>query len=179
MYEQTFRTGNKKVTMYCNIEYNDSINKIKFTEPVRSLLMEKNVWIKPDFYSTKTVSNPGFFTMVHPKITHKQEYISYLRKILLDTEDEDIEQVCQQSTQLEDNHKDQPKTATPKFHLESSMRKWGNIQVEVLSVYCSKEDVRSVKHLLAVTSSKGLISKGTFVPTGPYVLSARYVCRFE
>ena len=57
MYEQTFRTGNKKVTMYCNIEYNDSINKIKFTEPVRSLLMEKNVWIKPDFYSIKTVSN--------------------------------------------------------------------------------------------------------------------------
>ena len=135
----------------------------------------KNVWIKPDFYSTKTVSSPGFFTMIHPKMTHKQEYINYLQKIMLHTEVEDKEQSCQQCTKEGDRPKDQTEQMIPKFHLENNMRKWGNIHVEVLSIYCSKEDVRRVKHMLADASSKGLISKGTFVPTGIHLLEGKEV----
>ncbi len=64
MREQTFRKGNKKVTIYFGVESNYNINSINFQDPVKSFLLNNNIWIKPGLYSTKTVSSPGFFTMV-------------------------------------------------------------------------------------------------------------------
>ena len=95
MREQTFRNGNKKVTVYFTVESTYTINNIKFRDPVKSFLLNNNIWVRPDFYSTKTVSSPGFFTMIHPRITNKQKYGELLRRELsrLDIkEDEEIVQ---------------------------------------------------------------------------------------
>lgn len=85
MRQQNFRNGNTKVTLHGIVESQYKINKMKFTDPLKSLLLEKNIWIKPDFYSTKVVSSPGFFTTIHPKLTNKQTYADYLTKAMKET----------------------------------------------------------------------------------------------
>ena len=53
--EQTFRKGNKKISLYCIIESRFSMNKLKYTDPLRQYIFDRNIWIKPDLYLTKTV----------------------------------------------------------------------------------------------------------------------------
>ena len=82
MREQTFRKGNAKVTIYCVVESQSTMNRMKFSDPVKTILLNTNTWIKPDFYSTKVVGSPGFFTLAHPKLTHKQDFIKDLQSAL-------------------------------------------------------------------------------------------------
>ena len=58
MREQHFRKGNSKINIYCVIESTLTVNRMKFTHPVKELLLDQNIWIKPDFYSTSVVSSP-------------------------------------------------------------------------------------------------------------------------
>ena len=46
--EQRFRKGNGKVTIYCVIESVTTINRMKFTDPLKQHILEWNIWIKPD-----------------------------------------------------------------------------------------------------------------------------------
>ena len=63
----------------------------------------------------------------------------------------------------------------PQFHLESSIRKWGGQQVEVLSAHCVKEEAHYLKYILAESSSQGLLTKGSFVPTGIHLMEGKEV----
>ncbi len=174
MREQTFRNQNKKVTIYCTIVSSYNINRIKYTDPLKSFIMSNNVWIKPDFYSTNIVSSPGFFTLVHPKVTNKLEYAKELNSALNDTqksEDDPVVQEWMQNTGSEVV----TELRTPKFHLETTVKKWGNVRVEVLSVYCSKEAAMYMKYLLAEASSQGLFKKGIYVPAGLHLMEGKEV----
>ncbi len=88
--------------------------------------MENNIWIKPDFYSTRTVNSPGFFTLVHPKITHKTEFIKdivdTLSKIVMNQEEPVVSDWIQRQQYSTD---ESYKSMVPKFHRETSTRKWG------------------------------------------------------
>ncbi len=79
--EQNFRRDNMKVTIYGVVDSYCPINRMKFTDPLKSMLLEQNIWIKPDFYSTKVVSSPGFFTLFHPKINNKNDLVKQMTKI--------------------------------------------------------------------------------------------------
>ena len=130
--EQTFRKGHKKATIYCTIEGSQTINRLKFREPLKSYLRQQNIWIKPDLYATKVVSSPGFLTLVHPRITNKTELTAERQSQLSQTRIDETDEVVKKWKQSKLLFSDDYRTPTPNFHLETSLRKWGEIQVEVI-----------------------------------------------
>ncbi len=175
MREQNFRNGNMKVTVYFTVESNYTINSMKFRDPVKNFLLTNNIWVKPDFYSTKTVSSPGFFTMIHPRITNKQKCGELLRRELSKLDINEGDEIVQEWIQRKNGTGTNLSDNIPQFHLESGIRKWGDIKVEVLTLYCSKEDVQYVKYLMAEASSQSIFNNGLFVPTGIHLLEGKEV----
>ena len=175
MRTQNFRNGNTKVTTYGIVESQYNINKMTFTDPVKRLLTEKNIWVKPDFYSTKVVNSPGFFTMIHPKLTNKQAYTKYLHNAMTETSIDQTEQVCIEWRDKGSSVERDETTLVPKFHLETTLRKWGKTQADVVSVHCSSTDAKYMKYLLAEASSQGKLDKGVFVPSGIHLMEGKQV----
>ena len=175
MREQTFRKGNAKVTIYCIVESQSTINRMKFSDPVKTILLNTNTWIKPDFYSTKVVASPEFFTLVHPKLTRKQDFIKDIQSALSSLAVDNDETVVQEwKNKNPDKHKEGTHYI-PKFHIETNLKKWGKIQAEVLNVQCPAEDAQYVKYLLVAASSQGKIFKGLFVPAGIHLIEGKEV----
>ena len=139
MREQTYRSGNTKITLFCVIESINTINRMKYTEPIKTYIFNNNIWIRPDFYSTNVVSSPGFITLVHPKVTNKMDFKKELeetfKRTTIDSEDDAVIKWMQNKgiTKYDGD------TPIPKFHLETSIKKWGSIHTEVLSVHTAKE----------------------------------------
>ena len=98
--------------------------------------MENNIWVKPDYYDTNVVSSPGYITMLHPQITNKTKLVEELRKTLIQIQLEDNEQELDEMITSKSSAYSMTGSKIPKFHLETSLRKWGNVSVEVLSVKC-------------------------------------------
>ncbi len=174
MRKQNFRNGNTKVTIYGTIEGQYNINKMKFTDSLRSLLNEKNIWIKPDFYSTRVINSPGFFTLLHPKLTNKQAFTTYITKAMKDTSIDRKEQVYLDWLGME-RKVDNITTPVPTFYLETTIKKWGNLQVEVVSLHCSSTDAPYMKYLLAEASSQDKIGKGVFVSSGIRLMEGKQI----
>ncbi len=176
MREQTFRRGHKKISIYCTVESTQTINRLKFKDPLQTYLSSKNVWIKPDLYATKAVSSPGFLTLLHPRITNKKELMEDMKRILSQTKvSQEEDQVIHQWQQAHSYIPTEGATLVPPFHLETSLRKWGEIKVEVISVYCKQEDAQYLKSLLVEASSQNLILKGLFIPTGLHLIEGKEV----
>ena len=98
-------------------------------EPLNSHIMTKNIWIKPDFYSTRIVSSPGFFTLIHPNLMNKVDTIRDLMKSIQKTEINNEEQVVKEwktNRGLESS----VDVKVPNFHLENTTKKWGRIKTE-------------------------------------------------
>ncbi len=173
MREQQFRKGTTKVTIYCIVDSAFPIKRIKFTNPFRSFLTEENIWIKTDYYSTKVVSSPGFFTLKHPRITNKGDFVQQvtgsLNSIVIDRQEKVVQEWYSKygSTETEQS------TLVPKFHVETNLRKWGKNQAEVLSVHCSSEDAQYMKYLLVEAGSQGKLDTGLFVPSGIHLLEGK------
>ena len=177
MQEQVFRKGHKKISLYCTIESARPINQLKFREPLKSYLVQNDIWIKPDLYATKVVSSPGFMTLAHPRITNKTEYTIELEESLSQTKLEENEEVVQEWKKHNPRKQTENGSFVPKFHLETSLRKWGVIHVEVISIHCSQEDAQYLKMLFAEASSQGLILKGLFIPTGLHLIEGKEVVK--
>ena len=161
------------MTLYGTLDTTFPVNRIKFTEPVKSFLLENNIWIKPDYYSTSTVSSPGFFTLIHPKLTNKVELVKDITAALKSTKNDPTEPLfldwCARSG-LDNTDREIP---VPRFHVENSTRKWGNIQVEVLSLYCTSNDAKYMKYLLAEASSQQTFTKGLYIPSGIHLMEGK------
>ena len=147
--EQTFRKGNLKAMIYCVVESSYTINRLKYMDSLKEHIFENNIWIKPDYYSTKTVSSPGFFTLLHPRFTNKAQLVLDLKKaisqIKVNKDDEDVREWYEKrnvSLHEENN-------LIPQFHVETSLRKWGKIHVETIIVQCSDDDAKYMKFLLS------------------------------
>lgn len=175
MREQKYRKGNSKVTIFCVVESSMNINRIKFIDPVQSVLLAKNIWIKPDYYSTKVVSSPGFFTLLHPRLTHKQSLVKHIQNALRTTTVDTKEAIVVEWHDIHPDAITETSTPTPPFHVETSLKKWGTIQTEVLSVHCSAEDAKYMKYLLTAASTQNKLATGLFVPTGLHLLEGKEV----
>ena len=175
MKDRSFRNGKRKVTLYCVIIGISTINRIKFRDPVQSYLRDNNIWIKPDFYCTQTVSSPGFLTMLHPTFTHKISLTKELTDILSDTDIDASDEVVLQWKQQKQSTTCTGGTPVPKFHIETTLKKWGSVQVEVLSLQCSKEDSQYLKYICVEASSQQKFTPGIFVPAGLHLLEGKEV----
>jgi len=52
----------------------------------------------------------------------------------------------------------------PKFHLKTTIRKWGQIQTEVISVNCAKPNAQYLKYLLSAAIEQGYLGDCIFIP---------------
>ena len=168
--EQSFRKGNKKVTLYCIIESIYTINRLKYMEPIKSYIFEHNVWIRPDLYSTKVVGSPGFLTLIHPRLTNKVKLVRDIKKAIgqvkINTEEEVV-------SDWYTKYHLEPNTTNifiPTFHMETTTRKWGEIHVEVLTIHCSADDAKYMKHLLVAAGTQKKLFTGLFIPNGIHLM---------
>ena len=140
---------------------------------MQSFLLERNIWIKLDFYSTSIVSSPGFFTLFHPKITNKKQLLKDLTEAFQDTKLDPNNTVYNDWCKIYGYQSNNVKTPVPKFHVETNLRKWGKMQVETISIHCSSGDAKFLKHLLVEASLQQKIKKGLFVPSGIHLLEGK------
>ncbi len=172
---QTFRKGNSKVTIFFVVESTLSIQKLKYMDPIKTFIFDNNIWVKPDFFDTKIESSPGYFTLVHPKITNKMDYKEILmhaiHKITIDTNDEAVRN-WYESNSIVLNEMD---INIPTFQLEPGVKKWGKIQTEVLRVTCSVDDANYVKYLLSKVGEMDHLDQGLFVPEGLHLMAGKEV----
>ncbi len=172
---QTFRKGNSKVTIFFVVESTLSIQKLKYMDPIKTFIFDNNIWVKPDFFDTKIESSPGYFTLLHPKITNKMDYKEILmhaiHKITIDTNDEAVRN-WYESNSIVLNETD---INIPTFQLEPGIKKWGKIQTEVLRVTCSVDDANYVKYLLSKVGEMDHLDQGLFVPEGLHLMAGKEV----
>ncbi len=173
--EQTFRKGSKKITIHCVVESRLTINNIKHSEPLRTYIFEKNIWIKPDYYMARTIGSPGFLTLIQPKLTNKlqlvQEIESTLSQLNISIEDTEVKEWYNRN-KIEVTTSAVP---IPTFHLETNLRKWGDIQTEVITVQRSAEDAKYMKYLMVEASTQNKWKRGVFVPLGIRLIEGKEV----
>ncbi len=117
--------------------------------------------------------SPGFFNLLHPRITNKQalaeEITTKLRGTTVDYEDTIVHEWCQKyrwNTTLSE-------TPVPKFYIETSLKKWGKIHTEVLSIQCTADDAKFLKYFIVEACSQTKLQTGLFVPTGIHLLEGK------
>ena len=71
----------------------------------------------------------------------------------------------------------QIKKRIPSFHLEVSVKKWKDIEAEVLRINCAKEESETLKQLLSEASEKGFLQRGTFVPEGLHLIEGKEIVK--
>ena len=117
----TFRKGTQKILSYFTIESTESINRLKFTRPLKHYLLENNICLKPDLFLTKVESSPGFFTLVHPQMTNKEDFKKEIETALsatrIGTTNETVKRWIQ-NKKIEDLKN---KKGIPLFHIENSL----------------------------------------------------------
>ena len=161
--------------MYISLESTSSIQALKFLPNIKQYIQTENIWIKIDWYDTKTESSPGFITQVNPKLIEKNNYVRALTEILKTIEvnsDEQCVQKWRENVKKHDEHNDQ---TVPKFHVEQSSRKWGKLKTEVLRINCAEEDAQYLKYLLSTASAARKVTQGLFIPTGIHLMEGKEV----
>jgi len=64
----------RKIVVYMTLVTRLHINRLKYGEQVKEHLFCNNIWFKPDRFETKVESSPGIITMLHPKMTNRDDY---------------------------------------------------------------------------------------------------------
>ena len=152
--ELTFQKGNKKVILYFTIESRTPVNRIKFPNPVKQYLQKNNIWLKPDLFSTKMENSPGFFTLIHPRMTNKEDLKDKIKKALGQTKIDNTDEPVKNWTEKHNLTNTLTEKYIPMFHMENSVQKWGGIQVEVIKIVCQEEDTEYMKYLFSLASSQ-------------------------
>ncbi len=171
-----FRT-HKKVIVHMKVVSLSTVNRIKYSGKVKDHIYQQNIWIKTDRYNAKVESSPGYFTMVHPKLVHREELTNDLITVLQALKPNRTEQVVQDwyDIHVPNTQYGEEPAKVPPFHIESSIKKWGRVKTEVLRVTCSKDDSEYLKYLLSLASEKEQLSTAIFVPAGLHLMEGKYI----
>ena len=176
MKDFNYRT-HKKVIVHMKMVSLSPVNKIKYSRKVKEHIYQENIWLKTDKYNAKVESSPGFFTKVHPKLVHREDFICDMTKILLQLQPQQSEKVVIDWHQL--NNIPLPtqgeSITIPAFHLEPSVKKWGNLKTAVLRVTCSTDDAEYLKFLMSSASNNDLLRTSTFVPAGLHLMQGKEI----
>ena len=165
----------RKVVVYMNLSTSIHINRIKYRVEVKEFIFNNNIWFKPDRFETNVESSPGVVTMIHPRLVNREKYKAEMMSALSEAMEyitepgNESHEVVNSTTETE--HRE--RKILPAFYLESSIKKWRDLKVEVLRVNCAKDDSEFLKLLLATSSEKGLLQRGVFVPEGLHLLEGK------
>eukprot|EP00957_Ditylum_brightwellii_P150593 11466976-Ditylum_brightwellii.AAC.1 len=78
-FEQQFNlrhdiyTHSKKITLYVRLDTKLKFNKLKHKAEVYLYLTQKNIFLKPDKFSTKKIVSPGCLIEIHPILAKKDQ----------------------------------------------------------------------------------------------------------
>ncbi len=172
---QTFQKGNRKFTVYFHVESTLTIQNLKYKAPTKKFIFDNNIWIKPDFFDTKIESSPGYFTLIHPKISNKVDYKEYLLNILHSMSLDKNEPVVQKWYESHGMDVNKNVSSVPQFHLKTGLKKWGQIHTEVLKVICSVGDSEFIKYLFSKVGEMEVLQNGLFIPEGLHLLEGKEV----
>eukprot|EP00957_Ditylum_brightwellii_P094495 7194818-Ditylum_brightwellii.AAC.1 len=75
---QTEGRTNNKASVYCKLVMYKNMGDLKYHEVVINYIKKKNIFINMDWFNCKEVASPGFIIDLHPKITRKDDLVSYL-----------------------------------------------------------------------------------------------------
>lgn len=120
--DQTFRKGTKKITIHCIIESILTINNLKYMEPLRTYIFDNNIWIKPDYYKAKTVGSPGFITLIHPKMTNKNQLVHEIKDMISQIKVNVEEAAVKEWYRRNQIEEERVSTPTPTVHVEVNLR---------------------------------------------------------
>ena len=169
-----FRT-HKKVIVHCNVISEKSFNALKYSPEVKDYIFGQNIWIKVDHYGSKEEASPGFFVMMHPRLTHREEFTNEIRNLLSVHENSNTKGRADSARTSTD---EQPSSTQvdaqeklPDFHLEISQKKWGQVKTEIIRVNCALDDAEVLKTKLTVLSETSKLGKGLFVPVGLHLMT--------
>ena len=157
-----------KVITHMNIISEETISRIKWRPLVRNFIHEKRIWVKQDRYETAITSTPGYFIGLHPRATNKQMFyddiVGSMEKVILDNNNNEIQKWNERNKSGDRKY--------PKFHIETIIRKWGQIQSEVIGVQCAKVDAQYLKYLLSSIVEQKILQDCLFVPIGIHLMTS-------
>ena len=166
----------RKVLVHVTLVTMLPINKIKYTNVVKDYIFDNNIWLKTDHFNTKVESSPGIITMLNPKLINRDDYTNELKYTLMQANQNlDVTLKLETETAGINSGDERPTTPVPYFYLESSVKKWGGINADVLRLNCAKEDSEFLKHLMSVASERNLLQRGLFVPSGLHLMEGKEV----
>ena len=166
----------RKVVVYMTLVTKLHINRIKYSEQVKEHLFSNNIWFKPDRFENKVESSPGVITMIHPKLINRDDYKEELKDLLQSVLPDFNEQDNTADTKLVAKEKAKTtgrRTGIPTFFLETSVKKWRDLSVEVVRINCAKEDSDFLKILLSFLSEQNGFKRGVFVPEGLHLIEGK------
>ena len=165
----------RKVVVHMTLLTSLHVNQLKYTEKVKEYIFQNNIWLKPDMFQTKVESSPGVLIMVHPKLTNRLQLTEDIKNIMQKaaktlnlhstTDDQKLTDI---STSTGDVYKH-----VPQFYLELSVKKWGNLRVEVIRINCAKDDAEYIKYLLSSSGEQGSLQKCVFLPEGLHLMEGK------
>ena len=156
-----------KVITHMNIISEETISRIKWRPLVRNFIHEKRIWVKQDRYETAITSTPGYFIGLHPRATNKQMFyediVGSMDNVILDKNNNEVQKWNERNKSGDQKY--------PKFHIETSIRKWGQLQSEVIGVQCAKVDAQYLKYLLSSIVEQKILQDCLFVPIGIHLMT--------
>ena len=165
----------RKVVVYMTLLTSIHVNQLKYTEKIKEHIFQNNIWLKPDRFQTKVESSPGVMIMVHPKLTNRLQLTEDLKLLMQRT----AKSLNLRSTKEDKEHSDISKRngdvyrQVPQFYLELSVKKWGNLRVEVIRINCAKDDAEYIKYLLSSSGEQGSLQKAVFLPEGLHLMEGK------
>ena len=151
------------------------MNQIKFNEKVKEHIFQKKIWLKLDMFETKVESSPVVMLMLHPRLANRNQLTEDMELIMQETVQK--LQLChtENCNEMDDtriNKTGKPRS-TSQFYLEMSIKKWRDLNVEVIRINCVEEDAEFIKYLLSSSGEHGSLQKGVFLLEGLHLMERK------
>eukprot|EP00957_Ditylum_brightwellii_P002358 180844-Ditylum_brightwellii.AAC.2 len=96
-FEQQFNlrhdiyTCSKKITLYLHLDTKLKLNKQKHKVEVYLYLMQDNIFLEPDIFSTKKTASPGCLIKIHSTLARKEQawcqWKALVQDVIVETEE--------------------------------------------------------------------------------------------
>ena len=178
--EQTYTYSANKAFAFTTVITQVPFHVIKWKPKIIEYLKEQKVWLKEDYFQTELTSSPGFFTNIHPKATWKNgfsaEIVHGLRKVKVNKDNIAVASWLKANTGRETDYvsADDDYVPIPKFVINKTVRKWGNVSTEAIGVECNKKDAQYLKHILSLGAEQEAFGDAVFVSIGFHLIQGKH-----
>lgn len=178
--EQAYSYSANKAYAYATVITKVPFHVLKWKQSIIDYLKKNKIWLKEDHFHTELTSSPGYFTNIHPKATWKDDFAAAiehgLRQITLNKENAVAASWLKTNVGKETDRFSiyDETTPIPRFALNNTVRKWGNVSTDVIGVECDKKDAQYMKHILSLGAEQEVFGDAVFVPIGFHLIQGKH-----